>query len=169
MVHVKPPRYLQNPQPQVGFAMNTDAKLALTLEVLQAMPINVANYMEGVGSERSHKSCLGAKAVITGAFEEASLNSPCKLHLLQYAGGWTSEWSLRAATADPCYAGPDGPGGSLAAHGLPHERHHGGVHAPVGAVSHPRNGDLRDLCARGIPAHTGGSLGASVHARCLRQ
>ena len=45
-------------------------------EVLQATPIDVANYLAGPGSERSHSWRLQAAAAITGVFEEAGLDSP---------------------------------------------------------------------------------------------
>ena len=59
------------------YAMHVHAFGAwLEEDVLLATPIDVANYMAGPGTERSHSWRPQALASITGAFEEAGLPSP---------------------------------------------------------------------------------------------
>lgn len=45
-------------------------------DVLGATPVDVANYLSGSGAEKSHSWRRQAAAAITGAFEEAGLDSP---------------------------------------------------------------------------------------------
>ncbi len=47
--------------------------------VLEATPIDVANYLAGPGAQRSHGWRLQAAAAITGALVEAGLTAPARM------------------------------------------------------------------------------------------